>query len=443
MVSCKAFASFFVVAGCFCLWTIVHFMPGLKFSMNNHYPQLKSQDERTPTATTIEADEGSDKSEQSRNITCAPQKHFVFCKTHKTGSSYVYQILDRLTSNYQLKIAEGPAFHLGGYPGRIRPQLTLIPSERGDLRRPKQGDQFVIINHFRFSRESLDNMMPKDTRYFSIVREPWSNFQSAFHYYHTYRKMKPTHGLQACITYPYFHIAKGRKITFEEYLNVVFDELNASIPWFFRSKNFQSFDLGLDPLLDDDTEIAKAVRQLDTEIDVMLIAEYMDESLILLKDLLCLSWTDIAYTPRTAKRKNYTRMKLSAESPILKRFNDFSKLDVRLYEHFNRTFWHKVEAYGKENMKQDVQKLRSLREKDKSRTVIKQVDISAFKQTPEDEKIGIELYEESLTLLDPKVIFERTIEVLQDNIYLKTKKERTLLANQYMQNYGGCPFTGT
>ena len=35
--------------------------------------------------------------------------------------------------------------------------------------------------------------------------------------------------------------------------------------------------------MDDDTEIDEAVRQLGAEVDLMLITEYMDESLILLK----------------------------------------------------------------------------------------------------------------------------------------------------------------
>jgi len=51
----------------------------------------------------------------------------------------------------------------------------------------------------------------------------------------------------------------------------------------FRSKNYQSHDLGLDPLLEGETEIEKAILQLDSQIDLMMITEYMDKSLILLK----------------------------------------------------------------------------------------------------------------------------------------------------------------
>ena len=51
----------------------------------------------------------------------------------------------------------------------------------------------------------------------------------------------------------------------------------------FRSKNYQSHDLGLDPLLDDDDEIKAAVEKLGTQLDFVMITDYMDESLILLK----------------------------------------------------------------------------------------------------------------------------------------------------------------
>ena len=95
-------------------------------------------------------------------------------------------------------------------------------------------------------------------------------------------------------------------------------------------------------------------------------------------------------------------------------------------------------------MKRDLEKLRSLRKGSKSPAVVKQDDISSFKQTLEAEKTGTELYKRSLTLLDPEGIFERTKNFIQKNYrrsYM-TEEESTLLANQYMQNYGGCPFTG-
>jgi len=40
-----------------------------------------------------------------------------------------------------------------------------------------------------------------------------------------------------------------------------------------RSKNYQSFDLGLNPLLDDQNEIDQTIQQLASKIDLMMITE--------------------------------------------------------------------------------------------------------------------------------------------------------------------------
>ena len=92
-------------------------------------------------------------------------------------------------------------------------------------------------------------------------------------------------------------------------------------------------------------------------------------------------------------------------------------------------------------MKRDVAKLRSLRKEKKS---LKQGDFSPYKQTPEEEKLGIERYKQSLTLLNTESIFERTNNWLQAHKgrYSLTKNELTLWAKQYIENYSGCPFTG-
>ena len=47
--------------------------------------------------------------------------------------------------------------------------------------------------------------------------------------------------------------------------------------------NYQSHDLGLDPLLQGDDEIKEAVQELGSQIDLMMITDYMDESMVLLK----------------------------------------------------------------------------------------------------------------------------------------------------------------
>ena len=73
--------------------------------------------------------------------------------------------------------------------------------------------------------------------FISVVRKPWNNFQSTFHFYYNpnnIRNMRKSFQGLNCPLYPYFHIAQGRPITFVEYLELVFDLLNRNIPCFFR-----------------------------------------------------------------------------------------------------------------------------------------------------------------------------------------------------------------
>ena len=50
-----------------------------------------------------------------------------------------------------------------------------------------------------------------------------------------------------------------------------------------RSKNPQAYDLGLDPYLEDEEEMKKNIAILHSGIDLVMIDEHMDESLIMLK----------------------------------------------------------------------------------------------------------------------------------------------------------------
>ncbi|XP_076816256.1 galactosylceramide sulfotransferase-like [Clavelina lepadiformis] len=217
--------------------------------------------------------------------------------------------------------------------------------------------------------------MDKNTKYISIVREPWYQFQSSFHFYYTCPRSKKTFLSTGCYVYPYIEIAKGKELSLFEYFNLAYENLNSSIPWFFRSKNYQAFDLGLDPMLDDDEEIEIQVQRLSSQIDLMMITEYMDESLILLKDLLCMDWDDVT-SYKGENKTPYTSITLEEYPEVMKKFNKMFKLDVALYRRFNATFWQKVEDYGRERMYNDVMTLRRLREKRKEDNDVKDEELS-------------------------------------------------------------------
>ncbi|GAA6217090.1 galactosylceramide sulfotransferase-like [Lates japonicus] len=97
------------------------------------------------------------------------------------------------------------------------------------------------------------------------------------------------------------------------------------------------------------------IHNLSKHFDLVLIAEYFEESLILLKDKLCWTMEDIIYFKLNARKSS----SVSQLTPELRaKALEWNGADWRLYQHFNATFWARVEAYGRERMKQEVNELR-------------------------------------------------------------------------------------
>ena len=61
-------------------------------------------------------------------------------------------------------------------------------------------------------------------------------------------------------------------------------------------KNQQLFDLGMNHIeMEQKSEVIEKIAELDTQLDFVLIAEYFDESLVLLAKLLCWDLADVRY----------------------------------------------------------------------------------------------------------------------------------------------------
>ena len=68
----------------------------------------------------------------------------------------------------------------------------------------------------------------------------------------------------------------------------------------------QLFDLGVDKQ-DYSTKLKLdfAVRDLEEQLDLVLILEYLDESLVLLQRMLCWDLNDVVYLKQRVRRKRY------------------------------------------------------------------------------------------------------------------------------------------
>lgn len=268
---------------------------------------------------------------------CTHPKRIVFLKTHKTASSTTASILQRFgfSRNWTFAVGKG---HVIARSNLIRPSdIYEYPGMGG-----KTFD--ILTNHARYNRETLEMFLPGAT-YVTILRKPEDQLESAFSYFGMYRGMQlksSKNPLKSFMEDPYYYYKE------KHYFNKE------------RSRNGQLYDLGFDHRDDEnETRINMKIDQLDKEFDLVMITEYFDESLILLKKQLCLDYDDIVYISKGVRREN---MRFEKNEDIVKKMKRWNHGDYLLYQHFNETFWKKIKDYGP-SFEDDKNRFRRLNEK--------------------------------------------------------------------------------
>lgn len=272
-------------------------------------------------------------SQQSTRQTCSPKVDIMFMKTHKTASSTFLNILFRFGEKHQLKFAFPNGRNDFFYPSFF---------ERSQVKDYKPGMCFnIICNHMRFSESEVTKLLPMDTSYITILRDPAELFESSFHYF----------GRLVPFTWK---IPGDDKLT--EFLHnpdYYFDPEGFNS---FYLKNLLFFDFGYDNTLKvTDPQVEEGIKFITDRFQLVMLVEYFEESLILLKDALCWEMDDLLFFKLNA-RKGSTVSKLIPE--LRAKALQWNAIDWKLYQHFNKTFWNKVDMYGRQRMAEDVAELR-------------------------------------------------------------------------------------
>ena len=186
----------------------------------------------------------------------------------------------------------------------------------------------MLTNHAVYNRPEMDATVP-EAIYITSLRDPVDQFESAFAYFN----MKEQAKIDDNDTNPIDTFLKNA------------EQLRSKIRYgSTQVQNGQIHDLGLisqqslDPFY-----VNHKIKQLDNEFDLVLIKEYFDESLILMKKLFCWEIDDILYIP---KRIRNSEFRLNISQSLRHRIMEWNYADMLLYEHFNRTLWRKIDEYG-------------------------------------------------------------------------------------------------
>ena len=188
--------------------------------------------------------------------------------------------------------------------------------------------------------------MPSDTVYVSILRDPVTMFESIFTYV-GYRDPLRLQGND-----PIANLAEFLTKPHQYYDSVVKMDWNMKRQYVGHMKNPMLYDFGLSIANKDNQSLIDGmIRNLTARFDLLMITEYIHESLILLKDLLCWSLDDIVFFSLNARTRHFT----SQISPkMAEDIRNWNQGDFKLYNHFNQTFWKKVERFGLKRMKREV-----------------------------------------------------------------------------------------
>uniref|UniRef100_A0A8C3UD21 G3ST2 sulfotransferase n=1 Tax=Catharus ustulatus TaxID=91951 RepID=A0A8C3UD21_CATUS len=272
----------------------------------------------------------------SQGKTCKPKTDIVFLKVHKSASSTVMNILFRFGENHNLTFAfpRGGGFQLS-YPYHFLARFVQGFSPHS----PRRFN--ILCHHMRFLQPEVQKVVPSSAVYFSILRNPVQLMESSFVYYKGASAFSRVRSLEEFLRQPYRYYDPSRGDR-------------------HYARNLMTFDFGFNPDGDVSPErVQLMLNAIEASFDFLLISEYFDESMVLLKEMLCWDLDSVVSFPLNSRDSS---TKSSLPEAAVERLKAWNRLDWEIYRHFNRTFWERLERdIGGARLRRELRALRARR----------------------------------------------------------------------------------
>lgn len=289
---------------------------------------------------------------------CVPQTKIAFLKTHKCASSTIQNILFRFGEARQLNFVFPSR---GNYLGRNehfdRNMISTVPWKNLEY------DIFAVHTMWNTSEiQSVLGAAQKPTL-ISILRDPVDLFESL---------------------YSFAQWDKLFNMNIEKFANAVF--INVSGADFssiggYTGHNQMLHDFGLPEANSTNKAMVKAkILEIERDFDFIMIAENLDESLIMLRYGLCWPIHDITHLSINERQSHYRR-KLNDTTRTLLR--QWLWADQMLYDHFLQVFRRKRSEFGVRRLSLEKIKLQKMNDYIKKYCGVKE---SSFKNLKGDFK---------------------------------------------------------
>ncbi|XP_035663187.1 galactose-3-O-sulfotransferase 3-like [Branchiostoma floridae] len=198
----------------------------------------------------------------------------------------------------------------------------------------------ALVHHFVYNKTWLRSKFPPETKYISIIRQPFSHLKSQINYFHLPKALGIQHTknpVKKFLKDPWRY--RNGSETFFPHVNITWD----------GTRNPMTFDMGWPAeRADDEEEARKYISQLDADFTLVMILEHLDESVVLLRRLMCWELRDVLFYSKSKNSRPYLYKTYVAAAKELENHRSWSAIDYMLYNTFNNSLWRKINAQGPE-----------------------------------------------------------------------------------------------
>lgn len=238
-------------------------------------------------------------------------RHIAFVKVHKAASSTVQNILFRFGKK------RGLTFVFTQHPNYFsRNAVAHIPLIKPRLRTGYD----ILCNHGVFNYKVYSSVLPPDSEYIAVVRDPLRVFISAVNYY-----LQDSQKLRYLVGIP------GNKVH-----NLIRHPERYDKGFFSYTKNVMARDFGFVQSTEP-KRISETLKELDAVFKLVLIVEYFEESLVLMKRYFNWKLQDILFISNNVYSNGTSLPELSPAD--LRLFKMRNSLDYAVYDFFYTRFW--------------------------------------------------------------------------------------------------------
>ena len=209
---------------------------------------------------------------------------------------------------------------------------VITPRRPGAL---YHGKYNILAEHIRYQERAVSQVTHQGNFRFASLRHPFAHLRSFFAEYHIDRRFGIQHRDDP-VAYLLSHLSVFRYR-----------------PEFTMLSNTQSKEFGLTF----DIPIESTIRYIEDQFNFIAIAEYFDESLVLLRRMLCWDIRDIIYI--SLRQRMYKNRYLEPTKEQLAAHKNVSYTDYILYEYFVSKLDQTLRNQGSDFTK-ELSKFRSL-----------------------------------------------------------------------------------